>query len=52
LDFDYSFNKEEEILEIAKNNKKVFDSLLDREIVKTIFVKNKIINFVTKEKNI
>lgn len=50
LEFDHSFDKEEKILEVAKNNNKVFDYLISREIVKTIFIKNKLINFVTKEK--
>ena len=40
-------DEENAIIE-SKKNKKIYDQLIKKEIKKTIFVKNKIINYLTK----
>ena len=39
---------EEEIFEIASNNEKVKENLTDKEIIKKIYVKDKLVNFVVR----
>lgn len=39
---------EEEIFEIASNNEKVQENLIGKEIIKKIYVKDKLVNFVVK----
>ena len=39
---------QEMVVSLSKKNKKINDSLLDKKIIKIIFVKNKIINYVIK----
>ena len=39
---------EEEIFEIASNNEKVKENLKDKEIIKKIYVKDKLVNFVVR----
>ena len=39
---------EKDVIIESKKNKKIKDSLADKKIIKTIFVKNKIINYLTK----
>ena len=38
----------EEILNLAKNNSKVKEILKNKELVKTIFVPSKLVNFVVR----
>ena len=39
---------QEMVVSLSKKNKKINDSLLDKKIIKIIFVENKIINYVIK----
>ena len=39
---------EEEIIDIALNLEKVRENLIDKEIVKKIYIENKLVNFAVK----
>ena len=39
---------EEEIFEIASNNEKVHENLIGKEVIKKIYVKDKLVNFVVR----